>query len=327
MQYVIRHITRFTYDSPIRESRMEVRMCPRTESEQQCYSFELTVAPRVQVFSYQDYLGNTIHHFDIPGQHDELTLTSRALVEVRPRDHLPESVDPGLWAEMDRIMAGDEHLEMVLPSAFTQPTARLNDFRAEFSIERRADPLSLLREINALIYREFEYSPQSTHVNSPIDDALGHRSGVCQDFAHIFIALARQLHIPCRYVSGYLFHRPETDIAHNRSAEDGSHAWVEAFIPGLDWIGFDPTNNTLADDRHIRVAVGRDYADVPPARGVFKGSAKSILQVGVSVARARFPVHEAAMPELAFVSQPGDPIGGAAAALLELHHQQQQQQQ
>jgi transglutaminase-like putative cysteine protease len=324
MQYVIRHITQFTYDSPIRESRMEVRMCPRTESEQQCYSFDLTVSPRVQVFSYQDYMGNTIHHFDIPGAHDELTLTSRALVEVRPRDHLPESVAPEVWAEMDRLIASEEHLEMAIPSAFTLPTARLNVFRTDFAIERRDDPLSLLRELNALIYREFEYSPRSTHVNSPIDDALTHRSGVCQDFAHIFIAVARQLNIPCRYVSGYLFHRPETDMAHNRSAEDGSHAWAEAFIPGLDWIGFDPTNNTLADDRHIRVAIGRDYADVPPARGVFKGSAKSILRVGVSVARARFPVLEAAMPELALVSQPGDPVEGAAA-LLELHHLQQQQ--
>ncbi|MEZ4700391.1 MAG: transglutaminase family protein [Rhodothermales bacterium] len=325
MQYVIRHITRFSYESPIRESRMEVRMCPRTESEQQCYSFDLDITPHAQVHSYQDYMGNTIHHFDIPDVHDELTLTSRALVEVRPKDDLPEAVGMEAWEAIEAIMAGDAHLEMVLPSAYARPTQLLHAFIAEHDIARTSDPLTLLRRLNGLIYEQFDYSPQSTHAHSPIDDALKMRSGVCQDFAHIFISLARHLFIPCRYVSGYLFHRPNTDQEHNRSAEDGSHAWVEAYIPGLDWVGFDPTNNTLADDRHIRVAIGRDYVDVPPTRGVYKGSARSTLHVGVSVARARFPVREAAMPQLALVVQPGD-LNGVEMTPAERLQQQQQQQ-
>ncbi len=126
------------------------------------------------------------------------------------------------------------------------------------------------------------YSPKSTRVDSPIDDALESRKGVCQDFTHIMIALVRQLGIPCRYVSGYLFHQPDGDV---RSPDGSTHAWGEAWLPELGWVGFDPTNNLVADHRHIRVAVGRDYADVPPTRGVFKGAsaARSELSVAVRV--------------------------------------------
>lgn len=122
---------------------------------------------------------------------------------------------------------------------------------------------------------------RTTRVDSPIDDALQARRGVCQDFAHILIALIRRLGVPCRYVSGYLFRNEDLSV---RSADGATHAWVETLLPDLGWIGFDPTNNLIADNRHIRVAIGRDYADVPPTRGVFKGAAASRSEVAVAVA-------------------------------------------
>ncbi len=304
MQYTVRHITRFTYDAPIRESRMEVRMRPRTESEQLCYSFDLAVSPHTQVFAYQDYIGNTVHYFDIPETHDTLTLTSRALVEVRPAAAQSGLDTPPSWRALDEAVAKDELLDMILPSTYAHRSPMLESFAEEMAIRRTEDPLRALQRINHAIYTSFSYVPKSTHVNSAIDDAFRNRSGVCQDFAHIFIALSRLLQIPCRYVSGYLFHRPDADDDHNRSAEDGSHAWVEAYLPEVGWLGFDPTNNTLADERHIRVAIGRDYADVPPTRGIYKGTARSTLHVGVSVAKARFPVvREDPEPNLALVAQ------------------------
>ena len=142
------------------------------------------------------------------------------------------------------------------------------------------DPLGLLLDLNSAVYRAIEYVPKSTRVDSPADDALRNRQGVCQDYAHIVIALVRQLGIPCRYVSGYLFHR---EGVKTRSAEGATHAWVEAYLPDIGWTGFDPTNNTLAGETHVRTAVGRDYADVPPTRGVFKGDAASELTVAVRV--------------------------------------------
>ena len=322
MQYSIRHITKFEYDRSICESVMEVRVCPRTEATQHCYSHVLTVTPHAQLFSYQDFMGNVVHHFDLPGKHDRLELESRALVEVHPVPELPASLPPSAWDELESIVEHEDHLEMTLPSRFTFPSELSTSFAKELSIEKRDDPLSLLRELNSSIYHAFEYSPRSTHANSPIDDALRIRRGVCQDFAHIFITLVRGLGIPCRYVSGYLFHRTGADG--DRSAEDGSHAWVEVFLPQLGWVGFDPTNNILAGERHIRAALGRDYADVPPTRGIFSGKARSALHVGVHVQEASFVPRVETMPEMARVVQ-GENLD--YDGLLAAHQQQQQQQQ
>ncbi len=125
---------------------------------------------------------------------------------------------------------------------------------------------------------------KSTHVNSPIEVSLGSRQGVCQDFSHIMIAIVRNLGIPCRYVSGYLYH---DELHHDRSAEGATHAWVEALVPSLGWIGFDPTNGVIAGNRHIRTAIGRDYGDVPPTIGTMKGRTETELQVRVRVAASQ----------------------------------------
>jgi transglutaminase-like putative cysteine protease len=151
---------------------------------------------------------------------------------------------------------------------------------------RLRDPLQLVLDLNAALYSKISYVPKSTSVDSPIDHALESRQGVCQDFAHIMIGLGRRVGIPCRYVSGYLFHKAGDKT---RSAEGATHAWVEALLPRLGWVGLDPTNNVLAGERHVRTAVGRDYADVPPTRGVFKGSAESQLLVAVRVAPSDAP--------------------------------------
>jgi transglutaminase-like putative cysteine protease len=149
---------------------------------------------------------------------------------------------------------------------------------------RRHDPLTALRRLNEALYEAFDYAPGVTEADSPIDHALETHEGVCQDFSHIMLAICRNWGIPARYVSGYLFtDRSEGD----RSDPDATHAWIEAFLPSLRWVGFDPTNNMLAGERHVAVAVGRDYGDVPPSRGVYKGEEDSQLVVGVSVRRAR----------------------------------------
>lgn len=295
MHYSIRHITKFRYDSPISESLMEVRMRPRTDGFQRCLAFELTVNPRARVQNYRDYLGNIVHHFSIPSRHSQLAIKSEALVDVLTAPELPEKLDQKVWDQVDVLSAHNDHWDLLLASQFARPTPLLESFARELDIQRRTDPLSLLRELNRRIHDAFEYVPQSTKVDSPVDDALQSRQGVCQDFAHIMIALVRMLGIPCRYVSGYLYHRVEDK---DRSVQDATHAWVEALLPELGWIGFDPTNDLLAGDRHIRAAIGRDYADVPPTRGVFKGEAESQLSVAVQVSPSTQPlpeIHETAM--------------------------------
>ncbi len=282
MFYAIRHFTRYRYSRPVWESNMEVRMHPRSENTQRCFTFQLSVSPRARIFSYMDHIGNMIHHFDVPELHNHLTIIADALVDVDAAVELPQSLGPDAWNELDRLIEREDYWDMLMPSHFARSSPELLAFADELGIRERNgdDPLTLIRKLNKELYNRFSYMKQSTSVDSPIEHALRLRQGVCQDFAHIMIALLRNIHIPGRYVSGYLHH----DSAHaDRSAEGATHAWVEAFLPGLGWVGFDPTNELVAGERHIRTAIGRDYADVPPTLGTLKGSADTELQVRVRV--------------------------------------------
>lgn len=279
--YTISHLTTFQYSAPVHESVMETWMQPRSEGNQRCMNFELVTYPKSKTMSYADYQGNVVHYFNIPRDHSRLMIAMESLVEVRSINPIPASLSSDSWEVLDQRGQAIEFFDMLQPSTFVQRTPLLEALAKEINLTRRDDPLTVLRELNAAIYQTFDYVPNVTEVDSPIDDALGSRQGVCQDFAHIMTALVRGLGIPCRYVSGYLFHRKDVD---DRSAPDATHAWVEAWLPGLNWVGFDPTNNVICDDgRHIRVGIGRDYADVPPTRGIFKGDAESSLHVEVKV--------------------------------------------
>ena len=316
--YTIRHLTRFRYSAPISESVMEVRMHPRSEGPQRCLQFELSLQPRAALFQYRDYLGNHVYHFDVPGRHTQLLLVAEATVELLPAPELPECLPENAWEDLDRqVKQGGDSFEMLLPSHYSHSTPELRTLAGELKAERRADPLTLMRELNQSVYNAFEYVPRSTKVDSPIDEALKNRQGVCQDFAHILIALAREVGIPARYVSGYLYHRGG---GNDRSVDGATHAWMEVLLPELGWIGFDPTNNLMPGDRHIRTALGRDYADVPPTRGVFRGTAESELAVAVRVTPSDAPIVEVEEPSL--TSDWNAPPDEEA-----LTQQQQQQQQ
>ncbi len=280
MYYSIRHLTKFLYSDPVSESMMETRMHPRSDHNQRCLTFHLSVSPRCRVFSYRDHLANHVHHFDIPGPHRQLVIVAESLVDVQPFAPVPAFLAPDAWAELDAMVGQGDYQEMLFASTFTEPTAALEDLAGRLEVMRRDDPLLCLHQLSRHIYEYFDYVPKSTEVDSPIDVALRSRKGVCQDFAHVMIALVREkLRIPCRYVSGYLYHSNGDD----RSSEAATHAWVEALLPELGWVGFDPTNLLVASDRHIRTAIGRDYADVPPTHGIFRGRAKSQLTVAVRV--------------------------------------------
>ena len=315
IQYIVRHTNRFTYTAPISESMMEVRMQPRSDGRQRCLRFELTTQPRAKVFAFQDSSGNVVHHFDIPGRHSRLTITADAVVQLAPAAEVPESVPGETWDELDAIAATGERWEELQFSHFARETPLLVALADDIHWRRDADPLTLLRRLNYALFHEFTYAPRTTHVDSPIDDALKVRAGVCQDLAHIMIALARRIGIPCRYVSGYL--SPSSE-GHDRSVEGATHAWAEAFVPTLGWVGFDPTNDVLTGDRHIRVAVGRDYADVPPTRGVFRGEAGSELGVLVTISLPDTPIKsDKVMPMQTWITP-------EAADPLEAEDQQQQ---
>lgn len=324
--FLTRHLTRFRYDHPISESMMETRMHPRSDSNQHCLSFSLSVSPRCRVFSYRDHLANMVHHFDIPGEHSQLIIVAESLIEQQDLAEVPSFLAPDAWQDLDRLVAEGDYWEMLLPSEYAKETPLLLGLAKELEACRRDDPLMLVQELNSRLYGYFEYVPRSTRVDSPVDEAIQKRHGVCQDFAHTMIALVRHVGIPCRYVSGYLYH----DRQHqDRSTPDATHAWIEAFLPHLGWVGFDPTNNLVAHHRHIRTAIGRDYADVPPTRGIYRGRADSELYVAVHVeAFSEPPPFDREMPipsDWSILVERAQQPPDQASPLLELQQMQQQQ--
>jgi transglutaminase-like putative cysteine protease len=291
MFYSIRHVTRFRYSRPVRQTVMELRMQPRSELPQTVRSFQIVTVPRAHLYAYTDHFGNAVYHFNVLREHPELRIDAQSVVEVTPVAPLPPAADTLEWQRFNDFNLKPEHHDFLGPSAFTRETAALRAFIAQRELEKPGvDPLSAIRRLNSTIYESFDYAVGVTGVDSPIDDPLRAGRGVCQDFAHIMIAIARNWGIPARYVSGYLYHRRDD---RDRSATDASHAWVEVWLPSFGWIGFDPTNNLATGERHIRAAVGRDYADVPPTRGTYKGAVESELAVAVSVMPTSAPVrHE-----------------------------------
>lgn len=325
--YSIRHLTRFRYSHPISESIMETRMHPRSDSNQHCLNFALSVSPRCRVFSYRDHLGNNVQHFDIPGEHNQLVIVAESIVEQQRLPDVPSSLAPDAWMNLDELIEAGDFWEMLLPSTFCVVTPALHQLAEKLNVVRRDDPLMLVLELNQRLFDYFEYVPRHTRVDSPIDEAILSGKGVCQDFAHTMIALLRQVRIPARYVSGYLYRSRED---HDRSTPDATHAWVEAFLPHLGWIGLDPTNNLIAHHRHIRTAVGRDYADVPPTHGIFRGKTESELYVAVQVeASDTAPALDRKMPipeDWSVLVERAQQPPAATIPFVDLHQMQQQQQ-
>ena len=282
MFYAIRHFTRYRYSRQVWQSMMEVRMHPRSEGSQRCFVFQLSVNPRARIFGYTDSYGNLVHHFDLPARHGQLTIISDALVNIDDQPRVPEAMDYKSWGDLEQLVEKNDYWDMLMPSHFARSSPELEELAVEIGAAERdgRSPLAFLRDIVSGVHRSFSYVKKSTAVNSPIEDALRSRQGVCQDFAHIMTALVRNAGIPCRYVSGYLYHSSENE---HPSADGATHAWVEALLPDVGWVGFDPTINQVAGGRHIRTAIGRDYADVPPTMGVMKGKADTQLQVRVRV--------------------------------------------
>jgi len=322
MLYEIRHITQYRYDQPIRESVIELHMQPRRTGGQGLVSFEVEVEPHAQVLSYVDSWANAVHHFDVPHAHDRLDIFTRSVVETYGQPSLPEALTMDEWRALEADAARGEWLDFLTMHGFIAQTAALEAFVAARHLDalRRQDPLSALRALNRAIYEAFDYESGVTDPDSPIDHALLDGRGVCQDFAHIMISICRMWGVPARYVSGYLYTDQET---HDRSTPGASHAWAEAFLPSLGWIGVDPTNDLMACERHLAVAIGRDYSDVPPSRGVFKGEAEGRLSVGVSVHKTAGPGSE--FPHMGAPALVPTHRRSGGPSLLAQHQQQQQQ--
>lgn len=275
----IQHETRFDYTEPVKESVTEVRMQPVSDDHQTCHSFHLEIGEVNQQFQYLDGFGNSVHHFDILGGHAQIRILAASLVETHPRV-MDLSSSKATWPlELDS--ANLEVLDFLRLRGPIQATRLLEPVAHELRPQEGAPIYSFVLAVSNYIHTHYEYARDVTLSNSPIDHLLEHGKGVCQDFTHLMIALLRSFAVPARYVSGYI-HRP--------NKESQSHAWCEVWMPDLGWVGVDPTNDCVIDEAFVKVAVGRDFSDVPPNKGVYRGRGEESISVRVeSRALERLP--------------------------------------
>ena len=269
MKFRLAHLTRYDYDAPLLgECFMEARLRPLTVTgEQLCTDYMVTVNPAVPIFSYDqpDDMG-FVNHFIVRGdKHTSLTVHAASFVETlheNPFDGLDLLAED--WDTLADPALRSRWAEFLSPTPLVPLSSA---WRA--SPPQAASVLQYGQALSQAIYDSFDYVPGSTDVATPLADFVAQRRGVCQDYAHLMLSQARAQGIPARYVSGYIYAGTE-DGTHGAGA---THAWVELFLPHANlWKGFDPTNNVLVADRHIKVAVGRDYDDVPPTKGLLRAA-------------------------------------------------------
>lgn len=288
MIYEISHRTTYTYDEAVSISHHLARLAPKELPSQRCLSHEVTIEPApTERSSHTDYFGNASLFFAIRGAHKSLTVSAHSRVEVQQNPPPNAACTPAWDLLRDACRAdllNDDALagEFSYPSPMIQPAAMFAQYAAScFTPGRPVLEAALL--LNTKIFTDFKFDSTATDVATPLEEAFKKKRGVCQDFAHVFIACIRALGLPARYVSGYLETLPPPGKAKLIGA-DASHAWASVWCgAGHGWVDFDPTNNCIPGARHITFAHGRDFFDVSPLRGIVIGQGSHTLTVAVDV--------------------------------------------
>lgn len=269
----IRHETVLTYTAEVSGTIFEARMAPRSDEDQTSFSYSLASSPSAPLTSYRDGDGNRIDLFNISQPYSNLSVTATSHVRTHRRDAFSRLKSEKITS-IDPSMLTMELSELLKPSPLVPLGAKLLEFSNSIAWPTEESASGRAERLIDAVSRRLTYAPSVTHAWSSVDEVLEHNSGVCQDFAHVLIGLARVRGIPARYVSGYI-HQP---------GQIATHAWAQVwFGPSAGWIDIDPTRSGFATDDHVTVAFGRDYSDVPPNRGVWSGSATESIDVSVEI--------------------------------------------
>jgi transglutaminase-like putative cysteine protease len=279
----VKHTTRYTYDRPVERSIHRLHLRPIEDWKQNVFSYRLNIEPEVQTIEYEDVFGNWATRFEVGTPYTELTITAESSLDVLDVDpfafaKLPMRPSfPLVWMPWEQTMLAPYLTSAELPD--TQ-LSELYDYAMQFVEKNNRDLMETLFDINLTLFREYQYVPGCTTLETTAYDVFSQKKGVCQDFANLFITMARLLGIPARYVCGYV-HTGNNSEA--RAQSDASHAWAQLYIPSIGWKGFDPTNGVLPQTDHIRVAYGRHYRDATPTAGTLYTPAKETMTVDVQV--------------------------------------------
>jgi transglutaminase-like putative cysteine protease len=336
VRFDIRNRTVFGYTGQVVESQNELRACPLTDDCQRLLDYRVTVTPAARVFSHVDYWGTRVDSFGIRRPHSTMEVVAEASVETRPRP-LPTAAPR--FEALTRPDFIDAHIEYLQFDSHTEPGGGV---RAAAERQRELagpDVVGVVLSVHRFVGSTLRYQVGATEVGTPVEAVLSGAAGVCQDYAHLSVAMCRSLGIPARYVSGYLF--TDEDAVGDAPGVDSvtvqTHAWFEAAIPGWGWLALDPTNGQLVGERHVTIGHGRSYDDVQPQRGVFLGPADSRVQPAVEIRRVAGGDLWRPTPGLhldeplagggVFPAQPVALIHSGSEARPHQQQQQQQQQQ
>lgn len=291
MRFRVNHTTHYTYTSRVSHCYNLANVVPRDTDRQRCLRNRVTVTPQPAITHKRtDYFGNKTYHFEIQKPHTELIITADSEIQINDRDR-DLNLDLGSsYGQVLKLLDSTKSRgtiaarEFVLSSPMVECSEALADYaRPSFHPDRSLK--SCVSDLTTRIFTDFTYDPGFTTIATPLAEVLEHRRGVCQDFAHLQIGCLRSLGVPAKYVSGYIETMPKPGEEKLVGA-DATHAWLAYFCPEEGWVEFDPTNNTMAKTQHIVTALGRDYFDVTPVKGViFGGGETPTLKVSVDVSR------------------------------------------
>ena len=295
-KFKIRHTTKYTYETTVRDSANQIMLYPIKDIHQEILQHSIMITGNPVVDVYFDSFGNQVGTFTHARPHQELVIDSKLLVETfyhrMPDDSTPQELQ---WLELTTLKHQLEFIDFLRQERFDALPELENIIEAERC--KNCTPLETAKHFCDYIYTQFEYKKGITTVESTLDEVWKLRSGVCQDFAHILLVMLRLTNIPSRYVSGYICPKKN-----GMRGEGATHAWVEAYIPFYGWLGLDPTNNSLVNEAHVRLAVGKNFSDCSPVKGTYRGTSNHTLDVAVSVAYEDGLItdgeHEISQPEV-----------------------------
>ncbi|MCJ8211314.1 transglutaminase family protein [Mucilaginibacter sp. RS28] len=327
-EFKIQHITRYTYDGPVRDSANQIILFPIVDIYQEVLKHDLSITGNPLVDTHIDYYGNEVGSFTLSEPHDQLVISSNVIVNTHHRPLPVDDIFPEhQWDALKDLKYTVPYIDFLRLDYFEGQ----DDLQGIVEAEKinHETPYQVALRFCEYVYRNFEYIKGVTTVETRIDEIWKLKAGVCQDFAHMLTEMLRMVGIPARYVSGY--------ICPNRNGmrgEGATHAWAEAFIPNFGWLGLDPTNNCIANETHVRLAVGRNFSDCSPVKGVYKGPYGHHLNVSVSVGykddepepEVNLFVDKVVKPSTSPVTT-SEPAKNSYQRYLEMIQQQQQQQQ
>ena len=276
-RFAIHHLTKYTYEAPVRDSANQIVLFPMRDDFQEVISQEIQITGEPDLEIFRDYYGNQVGSFMNAEPHTELLIDSKLQVVTKSRPMPAEQVGNfNSWNHLESIKNLVPYIDFLYHEQFDALADLTAEINSKHFTERSI--LDAAKELNAYVYHHFKYIKGITNVETTLDEVWKLKAGVCQDFAHVLLVMLRILSIPARYVSGYI-----CPNKNGMRGEGATHAWVEAYIPEYGWLGLDPTNNCYVNDLHVRLAVGRSFSDCSPVKGTYKGISNHSLEVGVSV--------------------------------------------